>query len=92
MNCSADMVAHFFPPLVKLILLPNLDILGVPIGDFAHCSQLIAEECMLVKALLKALVDLHMAMSLLRTCGGFCKLVNLARSIPPSHCSDSLMM
>ena len=52
-NCSAEMVTHF-STFGEATQLPNLDILGVPIGDFA---QLIAEECMLAKALLKALVD-----------------------------------
>eukprot|EP00731_Ephydatia_muelleri_P036196 Em0214g2a len=60
-----------FPPVVKSSLLPNLDILGAPIGDSVHCSRFIAEKCAMPKILLKALVDvstvdLHMAFSLLR--------------------------
>ena len=31
-----------FPPVVESSLLPNMDILGVPIGDFVHCSRFIA--------------------------------------------------
>ena len=67
-----------FPPVVKSSLLPNLDILGAPIGDFIHCSRFIAEKCAMPKILLKALVDvstvdLHMAFSLLRMCGSYCK-------------------
>ena len=46
-----------FPPVVKSSLLPNLDILGAPIGDFVHCSRFIAEKCAMPKILLKALVD-----------------------------------
>eukprot|EP00731_Ephydatia_muelleri_P022126 Em0014g717a len=81
-----------FPP-VESSLLPNLDILGVPIGDFVHCSRFIAEKCAPPKTLLKALVDvsavdLHVAFSILRMCGSYCKLVHLARATPPSHCAD----
>ena len=47
------------------------------------------------KGLLSALVDvaaadLHVATSLLRICGSFCKLVHLARTTPPSISADSL--
>ncbi|KAL5468954.1 hypothetical protein EMCRGX_G030115 [Ephydatia muelleri] len=47
-----------FPPVVASSLLPNLDILGVLIGDFVHCSHFIAEKCATPKTLLKALVDI----------------------------------
>ena len=58
-----------FPPVVKSSLLPNLVILGVPIGDYVHCARFISEKCTISKALLKALVDvsavdLHVAFSL----------------------------
>ena len=86
-----------FPPVVKSSILPNLDILGAPIGDFVHCSRFIAEKCAMPKILLKALVDvstvdLHVAFSLLRMCGSYCKLVHLARATPPSHCADYLKL
>ncbi|KAL5475886.1 hypothetical protein EMCRGX_G025763 [Ephydatia muelleri] len=86
-----------FPPVVESSLLPNLDILGVPIGDFVHCSRFIAEKCATPKTLLKALVDvsavdLHVAFSILRMCGSYCKLVHLARATPPSHCADYLKL
>ena len=86
-----------FPPVVKSSLLPNLDILGAPIGDFVHCSRFIAEKCAMPKILLKALVDvstvdLHVAFSHLRMCGSYCKLVHLARATPPSHCADYLKL
>ena len=86
-----------FPPVVKSSLLPNLDILGAPIGDFVHCSRFIAEKCAMPKILLKALVDvstvdLHVAFSLLRMCGSYCKLLHLARATPPSHCADYLKL
>ena len=49
------------------------------------------------KILLKALVDvstvdLHVAFSLLRMCGSYCKLVHLARATTPSHCADYLKL
>ena len=86
-----------FPPVVESSLLPNMDILGVPIGDFVHCSRFIAEKCATPKTLLKALVDvsavdLHVAFSILRMCGSYCKLVHLARATPPSHCADYLKL
>ena len=37
-------------------------------------------------------VDLHIAISLLRMCGGYCKFAHLARTTPTSHCSDSLKL
>ena len=69
----------------------------VPIGDFVHCSRFIAEKCATPKTLLKALVDvsavdLHVAFSILCMCGSYCKLVHLARAIPPSHCADYLKL
>ena len=70
-----------FPP-VRSSLLPNLDILGAPIGDYIHCTHFICEKVSQAKGLLSALVDvatadLHVATSLLRICGSFCKLVYL---------------
>ena len=71
-----------FPPSVRSSLLPNLDIIGVPIGDYLHCTRFISEKISQAKALLAALVevaaaDLHVATSLLRI--SFCKL----------HCATS---
>ena len=84
-----------FPPSVRSSLLPNLDILGTPIGDYLHCTRFICEKISQAKGLLSALVDvaaadLHVATSLLRICGSFCKLVHLARTTPPSISADSL--
>ena len=84
-----------YPPVVKSSFLPNLDTLVAPIGNFVHCSRFIAEKCARPKILLKALVDvskvdLHVAFSLLRMCGSYCKLVHLARATPPNHCTDYL--
>ena len=57
-----------------------------------HCSRFIAEKCATPKILLKALVDvsavgLHVAFSILRMCGIYCKLVHLARA---THSADYL--
>ena len=89
------LVGRPFPPSVRSLLLPNLDILGVPIGDYMHCTHFISEKISQAKVLLSALVevaaaDLHVATSLLRISGSFCKLVHLARTTPPSLSHDSL--
>ena len=72
---------------MKSSLLPNLEILGVPICYYLHCSCFIAENCSKAKVLFTALVevaevDLHVAVSLLHICGSYCKLVRLARTTP----------
>ena len=84
-----------FPPSVRSSLLPNLDILGAPIGNYLHCTPFISEKISQAKGLLSALVevvaaDLHVATSLVWICGSFCKLVHLARTAPPSTSHDSL--
>ena len=53
------------------------------------------EKCFKAKILLSALVevaaaDLHVAASLLRICGSYCKLVHLARTTHPSLSFESL--
>ena len=85
-----------FPPAVKCSLLPNQDILGAPVGDYLHCSRFIANKCAESKKLLSSLVDvagvdLQVAFTLLRMCGGFCKMVHLTRVTPPSVASDALV-
>ena len=84
-----------FPPDVKCSLLPNLDILGAPIGDYLHCSKFIAGKCAESRKLLSGLVDvaavdLQVAVTLLRMCGSFCRMVHIARVTPPSLASDTL--
>ena len=78
-----------FPPDVKCSLLPNLDILGAPIGDYLHCSKFIAGKCAESRKLLSGLVDvaavdLQVAVTLLRMCGSFCRMVHIARSHHPA--------
>ena len=85
-----------FPPTMKCSLLPNLDILGAPVGDYLHCSRFITDKCAESKKLLTSLVvvagvDLQVAFTLLRMCGGFCKLVHLTRVTPPSLASGALV-
>ena len=53
------------------------------------------KKCSKAMVLLSALVevaaaDLHVATSLLRICGSYCKLVHLARTTPPSLSFESL--
>ena len=84
-----------FPLEVRCSLLPNLDILGAPIGDYLHCSKFIAGRCAESRKLLSGLVDvaavdLQVAVSLLRMCGSFCRMVHIARVTPPSLAIDAL--
>ena len=85
-----------FPPAVKFSLLPNMDILGAPVGDYLHCSKFIADKRAESKKLLSSLVDvagvdLQVTFTLLRMCGGFCKMVHITRVTPPSLASDALV-
>ena len=85
-----------FPPAVKCSFLPNLDILGAPVGDYLHCSRFIADKSAESKKLLTRLVEvagvgLQVAFTLLRMCGGCCILVHLTRVTPPSLASDAIV-
>ena len=80
---------------MRCSLLPNLDILGAPIGDYLHCSKFIAGKCAEPRRLLSGLVDvaavdLQVAVTLLCMCGSFCRMVHIARVTPPSLASDAL--
>ena len=80
---------------MRCSLLPNLDILGAPIGDHLHCSKFIAGKCAESRKLLSGLVDvaavdLQVAVTLLCMCGSFCRMVHIARVTPPSLASDAL--
>ncbi|KAL5493820.1 hypothetical protein EMCRGX_G015052 [Ephydatia muelleri] len=46
-----------FPASVKSSILPNLEILGAPIGDIVHCSRFFAEKHNNFKVLLRAISD-----------------------------------
>ena len=74
---------------------PHLEILGAPIGDAFFCAKVVSQKCAIASKLLSQLeevgsVDSQVALLLLRQCGGFCKLVHLARSTPPSLIAEGL--
>eukprot|EP00731_Ephydatia_muelleri_P007115 Em0003g1363a len=86
-----------FPPEMKQSSEPNLDILGVPIGTADFCSAFIFKKHVAVKQLLSSLeevgaVDPRVAFTLLRICGGFCKLVHLAHTTPPLHTTKAFQI
>ncbi|KAL5467311.1 hypothetical protein EMCRGX_G031522 [Ephydatia muelleri] len=86
-----------FPSGMKASDKPNIVILGVAIGDLDFCSSFISTKRMEARALLLQLeqvgvLDPQVALVLLRLCGGFCKLVHLARSTPPSLSSQALSL
>ena len=86
-----------FPDEMKESNVPQLDILGAPIGDYLFCAKYIAQKRTDASKLLQQLAqvgssDPHVAMLLLRQCGGFCRLIHLARSIPPSLTGDALSL
>ena len=77
-----------FPDEMKKSNVPHFDILGAPIGDFLFCAKYIAQKCIDASKLLQQLAqvgssDPHVAMLLLRQCGGFCRQIHLARTTPP---------
>ena len=68
---------------------PNIEILGIPIGDKDFCTTFISHKHGLAKQLMLQIeevgaLDPQVALMLLRTCSGFCKLSHLARATPPS--------
>eukprot|EP00731_Ephydatia_muelleri_P033983 Em0044g3a len=84
-----------FPPVMKASHVPHLDILGTPIGDYLFCTGFFAAKRAELTKLLSMLedvsvIDPQVAFNLLRLCSGFCKMVHLARSTPPSVAADSL--
>eukprot|EP00731_Ephydatia_muelleri_P032462 Em0024g6a len=84
-----------FPHVMKASHVPHLDILGTPIGDYLYCTGFFAAKRVEFTKLLSMLedvsvIDPQVAFNMLRLCSGFCKIVHLARSIPPSVAADSL--
>eukprot|EP00731_Ephydatia_muelleri_P016156 Em0009g580a len=84
-----------FPSAIPCSTLPNLVILGAPVGDYIHCSRVIAELCTQAKPLLQCLqemagIDLQVAVTLLRVAGSYCRMTHLARATPHSLPSDAL--
>ena len=86
-----------FPAAIKKSHTPNLDILGSPIGDAEFCHHYIAHKRLEAQSLLSrldevGLIDPQVALTLLRMCGGFCRLVHLARTTPPSLSRAALQL
>jgi hypothetical protein len=89
--CRLDKSA--FPEKIKKFNLPNLEILGAPIGSDEFCkTYIIAKSCEAGKLLneLPLLEDPQIAVSLLRQCGGFCKMAHIARCCPPEQVQEML--
>ena len=58
--------------------------------DYLHCTKFIAGKCAESSGLVDmAAVDLQIACTILHMCGGFCRMVHIARVTPPS---DALRM
>ena len=69
-------------------------ILGIPIGDAEFCASFISSKRVGSELLLDKLeevgaIDPHVALILIRLCGGFCRLNHIARATPPPHPSLS---
>ena len=84
-----------FPDEMKISDALNFEILGVPIGEPIFCAKSIAEKrahASRFLALLKEVgsVDSQVALMLLRQCGGFCRMVHIARCTPPSVALEGL--
>ena len=86
-----------FPQEMKVSQEPNFEVLGAPIGDPIFCAKVLAQRRAKVAKLLSHLVtvgslDPRAALLLLCQCAGYCKLVHLARSTPPSLISYGLAL
>ena len=86
-----------FPAAIKKSHTPNLDILGSPLGDAEFCHHYIAHKRLEAQSLLSrlddvGLIDPQVALTLLRMCGGFCRLVHLACTTPPSLSRAALQL
>ena len=67
-----------FPFAIKRSSVPNMEILGAPIGDKEFCSDFVAQKRANASKLLAQIeqvgsTDLQVALLLLRLCGGFCR-------------------
>ena len=84
-----------FPSDMKQSRNPNIEILGILIGDKDFCSAFVSRKRLEARPPLERLeevgaVDPRVALTLLRMCGGFCWLAHLARATPPSLVMASL--
>ena len=69
--------------------------LVLPIGDYLYCTGFFAAKRVEFTKLLSKLedvsvIDPQVAFNMLRLGSGFCRIVHLARSTPPSAAADSL--
>eukprot|EP00731_Ephydatia_muelleri_P009897 Em0005g483a len=92
---SRNELSSTFPVMIKSSQVPHLEILGAPIGDFLFCSKFIASRRKIASKLLSKLeevasIDPQVALILVRLCGGFCKMVHVARTTPPHLAFSSL--
>ena len=94
---SRNELSSIFPVVIKSSQVPHFEILGAPIGDFLFCSKFIASRHKIASKLLSKLEEVasidsqvHVALILLRLCGGFCKMVHVARTTSPHMASGSL--
>ena len=86
-----------FPEQMKKSNNPCLEVLGIPIGDEEFCTTFISAKCAESRMLLDKLeevgaIDPQVALTLIRLCGGFCRLNHLARATPPSLSAKALRM
>ena len=92
--CSGD--TSSFPPALKVSHLPHFEILGCPIGDYILCKLYYLKRLDTRKLLLclieVAVIDLQVALTLLRLCGSFCRLSYLARSTSTDLVSDAFKL
>ena len=77
-----------FPLKIKKSDKPNIEILGIAIGDQDLCSSFISKKHSKAKIQLSQLeevgvIDPQVALILLHLCGSICKLIHLARATPP---------
>ncbi|KAL5468955.1 hypothetical protein EMCRGX_G030116 [Ephydatia muelleri] len=97
-NRAILVIQQGFPANMKMAAHePNFAILGVPIGDVIFCAKFLAQKwAMAVKFLSQLLrvgfLDPQIALLLICQCASFCKLVHLARSMPPSLVSEGLVL
>jgi hypothetical protein len=82
-----------FPTAVKKSDVPNLEVLGAPIGDDHFCEEFVANKANEAGTLLNQLPELQdsqVSLALLRQCGGFCKLAHLTRCCPSEQVGKPL--
>ena len=85
---SLNGILSMFPSQMEISNVPHFEILGALIGDAKFYAKVVSEKCTMASKMLTQLeevssVDPQVDLLLLRQCGGFCKLVHMARSTLP---------